>query len=796
MLKKILLTLLVILLLVAAGGYFYIQHLKPTYSGELTLKGLTGEVEIFLDDYGIPHIYAQSEEDAYMALGYVHAQDRLFQMEVVRRIAPGRLSEIFGKDMVKTDKFFRTLGINEYSKKSVEKFNAEAEGKIKKTTSAYLKGVNRFVASGQTPIEFTILGIEKTPFTLIDINNAIGYMGFSFGSAQRVEPILTKIQQELGVDYLNALDLGLSEKTLPLKNYPKTNAETALSEYASEVMENLPAAIWTGSNSWVLGPEKTKSGKVILENDPHVGFSQPAVWYEAHLEAPGFSFYGYHIAGVPFGVFGHSRQYATGLTMFTNDDIDFFQEKISPNNPDQYEHKGELKNIETREETIIVKDSSDVTMKVRSTVHGPIVNDVLDLKQDPISMYWTFTQTTGPILEILHRINHLKSIEEAREVASAIHAPGLNLMYGDAAGNIGWWASAKIIHRADSAQSVLFNDGASGKYDPIGFYDFTENPQAENPPWNYVYSANNQTRLNSGQLYPGHYAPENRARRIVSLLGEKEKFDAGEMKQMALDVTSENVPEVVISIMEAIGEDKRLSEVSKKALKILNSWDGSFFATDNAPVIYNKWIYKILAEAMEDELGEKDFDELFSTHMIQRSFQPLFANDSTVWWDNKSTKGTKESRADIFVAAINEGMEELENQLGSDIDKWEWGKVHTLEHNHPFGKVEALRKFFNVGPFEVDGSNMVINNLKFHFNGTGRYEVNAGPSTRRIVDFSDVENNSWGILPTGNSGNPFSKHYDDQAEMYATGQYRKQLMNEAEIRKSAPNKLVLKPIQE
>ena len=268
------------------------------------------------------------------------------------------------------------------------------------------------------------------------------------------------------------------------------------------------------------------------------------------------------------------------------------------------------------------------------------------------------------------------------------------------------------------------------------------------------------------------------------------------MKEMALDVTSENVPEVVASFMDEIAEDNRLSDISKKALEILSNWDGSFFANDNAPVIYNKFIYTILKKAMQDELGEKDFEELFSTHMIQRSFQPLFANDSTEWWDSKSTQDTKESRADIFVAAINEGMKELENQLGSDIDNWKWGKVHTLEHNHPFGKVEALRKFFNVGSFEVDGSNMVINNLKFHFNETGKYEVNAGPSTRRIVDFSDVENNSWSILPTGNSGNPFSKHYDDQAEMYATGKYRKQLMNEVEIRKLAPNQLVLKPIQD
>ncbi|MFY0651651.1 MAG: penicillin acylase family protein [Cyclobacteriaceae bacterium] len=795
MLKKIPPAILVLIVFCLIGGFFYVQHLKPNYSGNLTLEGLSGEVEVYFDEFGIPHIYAESEEDGYLALGYVHAQDRLFQMEVFRRIIPGRLSEVFGRDMVKTDRFFKTLGVNAYSEKLVETFEASGDPKIRKAANAYLSGINQFVANGPTPIEYTILGIDKTPFTLVDINNALGYVSFSFAAAQRIEPRLTKIYKELGAAYLEPMDLGNGINSLTIPNYENIEPEIELSNYVSEVLKTLPTAVWYGSNSWVLGPEKTKSGKVILENDPHIAFSQPAVWYEAHMETPEYSFYGYHMAGIPFAVLGHSREFATGLTMFTNDDMDLFQEKTSASNPDKYIYRGEELDFDNRTETIVVKDSSNVEIDIRTTVHGPVVNDVLDLGADPISLYWTFTQVESPNVDMLYNLSHASSMSDARETASKVHAPGLNIMYGDREGNIAWWASAKLLQRNDSTNSALIKDGESGAYDYEGFMDFSENPKSENPPWDYVYSANNQTRTASGVPYPGHYAPEDRARRIISMIEAKDKLDVEDVKRMALDVKSENAPEIVKEILNVIGASDDLSQEAKSAVTKLGGWDGSFHEKSITATIFTKVVYKILEGAMMDEMGEKDFKSLFETHMIQRTTQPLMANDSTVWWDNILTENKTESREDIFLTAINEGVAELVDQLGEDMDDWQWGKVHTLEHNHAFGKVELLRKYFNVGPFAVGGSRKIVNNLKFDVFDGGLYPVKTGPSTRRIVDFADVENNSWSILPTGNSGNLFSDHYDDQAEMYVKGEYRKMMMNEEEIRQS-DNLLRLKPVTE
>lgn len=397
-------------------------------------------------------------------------------------------------------------------------------------------------------------------------------------------------------------------------------------------------------------------------------------------------------------------------------------------------------------------------------------------------------------IETLYELNHITNINDARAVARKVHAPGLNIMYGDREGNIAWWASAHLIRRPDSTNSVLVNDGASGQYDALGFYAFEENPQAENPPWHYVYSANNQTRTTFGKPYPGHYAAEDRARRIVAVLDKTGNFTTEQAKQMALDTKSENAPEVVASILNTIGGTIEPSGLSEQAWQVLEKWDGSFSLESNAPIIYSKVLFKILDGALKDELGEKNFKQLFETHMIQRSTQPLLSNDSTVWWDDVHTPDKVETRSDIFNRAWNESLKELEELYSDDPQDWKWGKVHTIEHEHPFGKVGLLKKLFNVGPYEVPGSNMVINNLKFHLYEPGQYHVYAGPSTRRIIDFSDVESNSWSILPTGNSGNPFSPHYADQAEMFANGEYRKQMMNKDEIKNTSPNLLVLKPM--
>lgn len=794
MIKKILFALFTIVFLALIGTYWYVRGLEPNYSGEVNLPGLSNRAEVFFDDFGIPHIYADDEVDTYKALGYVHAQDRLWQMEVVRRIAPGRLSEIFGSKLLKTDKLFRALGIQQYSEQTLEKFEANGDPVIKAAAQAYLDGVNTFLSEGPTPIEFTILGIEKTPFTLIDVYNTMGYMSFSFAAAQKTEPIVTRILDELGKDYLNDLDVKSNTSKALMNSFSTAAAMNEMALAIDEILTGLPTAPLIGSNSWVIGPDKTKSGKVILANDPHIAFSQPAVWYEAHIETPETSFYGYYLAGYPFAIMGHNRQYATGLTMFENDDIDLFFEKNNPENPSQYVFKNEIRDYAIRKEDIAVKDSTVVQMEIKHTHHGPVINEALELDENlpPVSLFWVYTQKPGEILEVTYGFSHLNNFTDARNNASKIHAPGLNVMYGDIKNNYARWSSAHLMQRAEDVNSKLILDGSSGENEILGYYDFNFNPKSENAPWGYAYSANNQPDTTNGLLVSGYYLPEDRARRIKQLLDQEKKWDVEDTKEMMLDVTSNNSPEVVRSILEAIDMKLINSKNEEEAIKILSEWSGEYGLEALAPTIYNKMVYKIQEAVFVNKIGQDGFDSYMRTHLMKRSFQPLFANDSSLWWDDPDSEEL-ESRSGIMTKAFSDGIQELEDQLGVNMKEWAWGKVHTLEHGHVLGAVEALRKYFNVGPFPVPGNNEVINNYLYKFSPDGKYKTFAGPSTRRIVDFADVEGNSWSILPTGNSGNIFSPHYSDQAEMYVKGEFRRQLMNKEEIINKSDGVLVLKP---
>jgi penicillin G amidase len=286
--KRLLKGILVLIILLVISLYFYLQHIKPKYKGELTLSPLENKVEVWFDSYGIPHIYAENKNDLYMAMGYLHAQERLFQMELVRRIAPGRLSEILGKDLLPTDKFFRTLGIHLSSQEAAQKLRTETNNPTLKEAEAYLRGINEFLEKGPTPLEYELLSIEKTPFTLEDIYNAVGYMSFSFAAAHKTDPLVSFINAELGASYLK--DLGLEADTTRQMIPSYFGDPIGLNERSSakllEMLNQLPVSPFIGSNGWVLGPSKTKSGKVLFANDPHIGFSQPSVWYEAYLETP------------------------------------------------------------------------------------------------------------------------------------------------------------------------------------------------------------------------------------------------------------------------------------------------------------------------------------------------------------------------------------------------------------------------------------------------------------------------------------------------------------------------------
>lgn len=784
-LLRILTILLFLLFVTAAAGYLYVSNLAPDYSEQSKIEGLEGSVDVYYDDYGIPHIYASSVGDAYKALGYVHAKDRLWQMDLIRRIAPGRLSELFGDGVLENDKFFRTIGLAHQSKLEAANFQKNANGELRDMVLGYVAGVNSYIGKGSKTVEHKLIGVEMEPFTLEDVYNVIGYMSYSFAVAHRTEPILDYITKTYGSDYMEALDVHVAPGSTFITSDSGPDY-SPMSMHIDQLMEDLPVPELIGSNSWVIGPSRSETNGVLFANDPHIGYSQPSVWYEAHISAPDFELYGYHIAGFPLAQIGHNRHHAVGLTMFENDDIDYYRERSNPEHKGQYWAIDHWEDYKVRSETIKVKDGDDVTIEVRETRHGPVMSDVIAevSSDDPVAMWWVYQKFPLRLLEASHKIITSHTLEEARDGAALIHAPGLNVMYGDVEGNIAWWAAAKLPKRPEHVNSKLILDGASGKDDITEFYDFNQNPQAVNPAKGYVYSANNQSLGTDSTQHPGYYLPEDRARRIVSLIEANDRWSVADMKKMLLDDTSDNAIEIRNSMLSAVSKND-LSASESEMLSIVEKWDGSFASKEKGPTIYVKWLYHVLHKMTIDELGER-WATFNGTHLMKRSVQPLIANDAAPWWDDQSTS-EKEAKADIVQAAFKQTVSELSaTELG-------WGKVHTLEHAHAFSTNETLRSYFNVGPFEMSGSTDVINNQQYLLNGDGVYETKAGPSSRRVINLKDIDKDSWSILPTGQSGNVLSSFYKDQAEMFVKGEFRKQLMDKEEIVANSEHHSVFKP---
>ncbi|WP_310555955.1 penicillin acylase family protein [Flavobacterium sp.] len=788
-LKKIAIALFFLIAIIIIATIVYLFYTKPQYEGELFIKNTSKETNVYFDEYGIPHIYAESQHDAMVILGYVHAQDRLWQMELIRRVAPGKLSEIFGTRALKNDKFFIGLGIDENSEKAITEL--DKNGKPYQMAMAYLDGINQYLEEGKTPIEFTILGVKKTKFTLKDVYNTFGYMAFSFAMAQKTDPLLTDIRNQFGEEYLK--DFGVNYEFNPTRlkiSKEKTQQYIAISKSITELLENAPVPTFIGSNSWVLSPKKTKTGKVLFSNDPHIEYSQPGTWYEAHISCPDYEMYGYYIAGTPFPLLGHNRNYAYGLTMFENDDADFFQEENNPKNTNQYKTSSGFNTYKVRTEAIKVKDSTTVELIVKETQHGPIINDLIaDFKtQKPVSFSWIYTQQPNKILDAVYGLSHSKNILEFQTAVQHIVAPGLNIMYGDAQNNIAWFTSGKLYKLEKGVNANFILNGTNGIDDKKEFMDFSKNPVAINPTTNYVYSSNNMPEAINGYHYPGYYLPEDRARRITSLLDVKSDWDKEAVAKMLTDDTSPVSLEILNSLLKA--NSRVFTKQENEIISILKKWKGNHSLNEVAPTVFNKWIYFYLKNTFQDEMGKTSFLQFLKTHIMKQTIAYQLKNVSSPWWDDITTKNKKETHKEILQASFKQAISSLNSQLGNNPKTWTWNRVHQVEYKHPLGSVALFRPFFNVGIFDIAGSNEVINNTMFDYSNK-EYIIKAGPSTRRIVDFSDIEN-SLSVLPTGNSGNPMSKHYNDQAKMYVEGKFRKMKINKEGVIKTS-TKLIFQP---
>ena len=781
------------LLLLLIATLIYIHTTLPVYDGNLATGQLEEETEVIFDEYGIPHIYAQNVRDAYFTLGYIHGQERLFQMEMIRRLASGRLAEILGESLAETDKFFRVIGIKDRAAEIGQRLKNKEDMPYMINLDHYLKGLNYFISNGKPPVEFTLLGIEKEQYTIEDIHLLTGYMSFSFSIGANQDPLLSRILNNLGDKYLEdfALETIQGSTVIPVHKPYDSALYSGISKKLSEISNNGSIPALRGSNSWVIGPEKTKNGKVILCNDTHIPFSQPGTWYESHIEFPGLSLYGNFLAGFPYPLIGHTREIAWGLTMLENDDFDFIQ-LVTDENKEMYKYRGQWLPFTEKEIIIKVKGKPDISFTNRMTRFGPVVNqaipDISDDHQNLVACWWAYSHVQNNELEALHELVNSSGIQDVDAAAAKILAPGLNLMYGDSQDNIAWWGVARLLKRdrAHNSKFILNGEDSSLNFDE--FHDFSFNPKAINPAIQYVYSANNQPESMDGDLYPGYYAPEYRADRITRAIGSENQWDVDKASRLISDDRSYVHPEMGRIMAELTpGTD---DEFTKLALDILSDWDGTHDISSIAPTIYYRFLYQTLYLAMADELGENDFHELVNTHLMKNSFPLLIKNGSSTWWDNQNTQAT-ESRQDILSEALRITLEKLRKQLGSDLSQWNWGKIHSLEVKHPIGLKKPFNLIFNVGPHAVPGGLEVINNLSFNLQDENVYDVTYGPAMRIVIDFADIEN-SISVLPTGQSGHFLSPFYNDQAALYNAGLFRKQMMNREEIEEKAYGKLIFK----
>jgi penicillin amidase len=475
---------------------------------------------------------------------------------------------------------------------------------------------------------------------------------------------------------------------------------------------------------------------------------------------------------------GHNRAFGWSLTMFQNDDTDLVALSVDPNNPNRIWHQGTWVDLTLREEMIAVKGADSVVLSVRSSPHGPVINDALPSPPHgkPLALWWSLYHTPNPIVEAFYQLNRADSLDKARQAASLIHAPGLNVVWAHANGDIAWWAAARLPIRPDGVDPSRILDDARGEAHKLGFLPFERNPQEENPARGFVVSANQQPA--AATPIPGYYNTGDRARRLFQQLAQDAvRWDTPLSQALQLDGQTD----YFARIWRPLADDLRAAasnDEERMWVELLLAWDGNHGADKIAPTLANQLAFDLLQQTMADELGTEWMALLLRTRLVDMALPRLAADAHSPWWDRRDTPAV-ETRAQVVAQAWRASLAHLKSQLGPVVKNWAWGEVHSLTHVHPLGRVSPLDRVFNVGPFPVAGGREMPNNQN-HALAAAPWRVTYGPSTRRVIDFAQPQA-AQGVLPVGQSGVWGDPHYSDQALLHAQGRTRGQWLDAPDV---------------
>jgi penicillin amidase len=777
-LKFLFLLLILFILGISGWSFWVLKSSVPKISGKLEIRGLRFDVEVVRDTFGIPHIKAKNTEDAYRVLGYIMASERLFQMEMQRRMANGELSEILGERTLGIDKLFRTLGVARQSEQMIahKKSTHQFDPQMIKEADAFFDGVNQFQAQGPLPFEFRLLRIKPRPFSLKDAESFIGVMGYSFGMATLQDPLLSKLHQKLGGELIEPLRTG---GPVGQKSHERYVYQDAVLPKIKDLFEGMGDAfpLFDGSNGWVMSGKRSESGFPILANDPHIAYSHPGVWFEAHIVTPEFENYGHYLAIVPFAVIGHNREKGWGFTMSLTDDIDLYKEDIDWNKK-TYRFKDQVVALSMRSEKIKVKSALDLNLPIAETQHGPILNN--GILGENLAIKWSYLddwKNSTDLVTVLYKMGRARTMEEFKLALSDGKAPGLNVLYADKK-NIGWWMFGDVVIRNNKTRSDFILDGASGENEPVRHLSFEEKPHLENPPEGLIVSANSRP-ANFPKDQWGDFQPDYRRATIHQILTQKEKWNLEDLKVVqSLSMNFEN-KKVLAKLIELIGPNPKWKEEKTSELFLeVKNWDLVSMEKSRPPLLFYTWT-GILTRIILDKLSDDEF-----ASFIKLSAGSDFLNRTLFDEDSPWLRGRHKKM--LVMWAFEKTIKDLEKRIGNNQEKWTWGSLHQLEFSHPLGKLRPLNLIFNHGPYPMNGAIQEVNNQKF--NGTN-FNIVAGPSTRRLIDFAHPEK-ALGILPSGNSGHIFSPFYKDQTPLFIQDKYRPMSLNESDYKEQEDQTLI------